>query len=350
MQWKGLPKPKRLNVDLETLTTQYGKFWAEPFERGYGITLGNSLRRVLLSSIFGSAVTAVRIEGVLHEFSTLPDVVEDVTNIILNVKQLLVKLHVDHPKIIHIEKKGPGTVTAADIQTDADIEILNKETHIATLDRNGRLKMDMTVKKGRGYQPAELNYEEDQPIGVIPIDAVFSPVKKVNFKVEAARLGRETDYDKLILEIYTNGTITPDATLSYAAQILRDHYSLFIDFDDIQGEDEENIDLRFEETYNNLTRSIEELELSVRSQNCLNRANIRYISDLVQKTEAEMLKTKNFGRKSLNEIKTVLAGMGLSFGMELSQFGFQKPAEVEPNTNEITSDNQEDINTQDEDI
>jgi DNA-directed RNA polymerase subunit alpha len=324
MQWKGLPKPKRLNVDMETLTTQYGKFWAEPFQRGYGVTLGNSLRRVLLSSIPGAAVTSIRIDGILHEFSTIPDVVEDVTNIILNIKELLVKLHVDHPKTIYLDKKGPGTAIAADIQTDPDVEILNPELHLATLDRGGKLRMEMTVKKGRGYQPAEKNLEEEQPIGVIPIDAIFSPVRKVNFKVEAARLGRETDYDKLILEVDTNGTITPDEAVSQAAQILRDHFSLFISFEDVPGEEEDKVDAKFEAIYRNLTRSVDELELSVRSQNCLNRANIRTIADLVMRTEAEMLKTRNFGRKSLNEIKNVLSQMNLNFGMDLTRYGFER--------------------------
>ncbi|MBN1552732.1 DNA-directed RNA polymerase subunit alpha [bacterium] len=322
MQWKGLPKPKRLNVDLETLTTEYGKFWAEPFHRGYGITLGNSLRRVLLSSIPGAAVTAVRIEGVLHEFSTIPDIVEDVTNIILNIKGLIVRLHVDHPKTITLDKKGPGEAIAADIQTDADVEILNKDLHIATLDRGGRLKMEMTVKKGRGYCPSEKNIEEEMPIGVIPVDAIFSPIRKVNFKVDPARLGQETDYDKLILEVETDGTVTPDDAVSQAAQILRDHFSLFISFDEKQGEEEEKADEEFEEMYRNLMRSVDELELSVRSQNCLNRANIRTIRDLVQKSEADMLKTRNFGKKSLNEIKDVLSEMNLNFGMDLSKFGF----------------------------
>ncbi len=338
MQWKGLPKPKKLNVDFETLTTEYGKFWAEPFERGYGVTLGNSLRRVMLSSIPGAAVTSVRIEGVLHEFSTITDVVEDVTNIILNIKELLVKLHVEHPKTIYLDKKGPGSVTAADIKTDADVEILNRDLHIATLDRNGRLNVEMTVKKGRGYHPAEKNYDEDQPIGVIPVDAVFSPVKKVNFKVEAARLGRETDYDKLFLEVFTDGTITPDETVSHAAQILREHFDLFINFEDVQSEEEEQVDAEFEETYKNLTRSVDELELSVRSQNCLNRANIRYISDLVQKTEGEMLKTRNFGRKSLNEIKDVLISMGLSFGMDVEQFGISPNADDETDVEDTDSE------------
>ncbi|MBN1297763.1 DNA-directed RNA polymerase subunit alpha [bacterium] len=322
MQWKNLQKPRRLNVDFDTLTTCYGKFWAEPLERGYGITLGNSLRRVILSSIPGAAVTSVRIDNVLHEFTTIPDVVEDVTNIILNIKQLIVKLHVDHPKTIILEKSGPGEATAADIQTDSDVIIMNPELHLATLDRNGKLRIEMKVQKGRGFEIAEKHHEEDQPIGVIPIDAVFSPVKKVNFKVEAARLGRETDYDRLILEVFTDGTIRPDETVSMAAQILRDQFSLFVDFEDVQSEEEEREDDQFEEVYRNLNRSVEELELSVRSQNCLNRANIKKIFELVQRSEAEMLKTRNFGRKSLNEIKEVLENMGLLFGMDITQFGF----------------------------
>ena len=322
MQWKGLPKPKRLNVDLDTLTTHYGKFWAEPFHKGYGITLGNSLRRVLISSIPGAAVTAVQINGVLHEFSTIQDVVEDVTNIILNVKELLVKLHVDHPKTVYIDKKGPGTVSGRDIQTDADVEIVNPNLHIATLDRGGKLKMEMTVKKGRGYCPAERNVEDDQPIGVIPIDAIFSPIRRVNFKVEPARLGRQTDYDRLILEVETDGTITPDEAVSQGAQILREHFSLFISFDEMQCEEEEKVDEHLEEMRANLLRSVDELELSVRSQNCLNRANIRTIADLVQKTEMDMLKTRNFGKKSLNEIRGVLEDMELNFGMDLTQLGF----------------------------
>jgi DNA-directed RNA polymerase subunit alpha len=327
MQWKGLPKPKRLNVNLESLTTHFGEFWAEPFQKGYGITLGNSLRRVLLSSIKGAAVTSVRIEDVLHEFSTIPDVVEDVTNIILNVKELLVKLHVDHPKTINLEKKGPGIVTAADIKTDPDVEILNPDLQIATLDKGGRLTMEMTVKSGRGYCPAEKNLEEDQPIGVIPVDAIFTPVKKVNFRVEPTRWGRETDYDKLLLEVFTDGTIMPDEAISQAAQILRDHFTLFVNFEDLQGEEEEKVDEQFEETYRNLMRSVDELELSVRSQNCLSRANIRTIAELVKKTEPEMLKTRNFGNKSLNEIKAVLDDMGLNFGMDLTRFGLTEVSE-----------------------
>ncbi|MBN1356462.1 DNA-directed RNA polymerase subunit alpha [bacterium] len=348
MQWKGLPKPKRLNVNVDTLTTHYGEFWAEPFQKGYGITLGNALRRVLLSSIKGAAVTTVRIDGVLHEFSTIPDVVEDVTNIVLNIKELLVKLHVDHPKTIHLEKKGPCVVTAADIQTDADVEILNQDLQIATLDKGGRLQMEMTVKTGRGYCPAEKNLEEEQPIGVIPVDAIFSPVKKVNFRVVPARWGRETDYDKLILEVKTDGTIMPDEAISQAAQILRDHFSLFVNFEDVQGEEEETVDEMYEETFRNLSRSVDELELSVRSQNCLSRANIHNIADLVQKTEAEMLKTRNFGNKSLNEIRSVLESMDLSFGMNLSKYGFSKPVSGEDLSNEDDIDDFEDLDEDDE--
>jgi len=334
MQWKNLQKPRRLNVDFDTLTTCYGKFWAEPLERGYGVTLGNSLRRVILSSIPGAAVTSVRIDGVLHEFTTIPDVVEDVTNIILNIKQLIVKLHVDHPKTIVLEKSGPGKARAEDIQTDNDVEILNPDLHIATLDRNGKIRIEMKVQKGRGFETAEKHHEEDQPIGVIPIDSVFSPVKKVNFKVEAARLGRETDYDRLILDVFTDGTIRPDETVSLAAQILRDQFSLFVDFEDVQTEEEDREDDQFEEIYRNLNRSVEELELSVRSQNCLNRANIKKIYELVQRSEAEMLKTRNFGRKSLNEIKEVLENMGLHFGMDISEFGFPVRQDAELDSGE----------------
>lgn len=329
MQWKNLQKPRRLNVDFDTLTTCFGKFWAEPLERGYGVTLGNALRRVIFSSIPGVAVTSVRIDGVLHEFTTIPDVVEDVTNIILNIKQLILKLHVDHPKTIILEKSGPGEAKAFDILTDSDVEILNPDLHIATLDRNGKIRIEMKVQMGRGFETAEKHYEEDQPIGVIPIDAVFSPVKKVNFKVEAARLGRDTDYDRLILEVFTNGTIRPDETISLAAQIIRDQFSLFVDFDEVQTEDEESQDDQFDEIYKNLSRSVEELELSVRSQNCLNRANIKRIHEMVQRSESEMLKTRNFGRKSLNEIKEVLENMGLQFGMEITQYGFPTRDESE---------------------
>ena len=339
MQWKNLQKPRRLNVDFDTLTSCFGKFWAEPLERGYGVTLGNALRRVILSSIPGAAVTSVRIDGVLHEFTTIPDVVEDVTNIILNIKQLIVKLHVDHPKTIVLEKKGPGDALASDIQTDNDVEILNPDLHIATLDRNGKIRIEMKIQKGRGFETAEKHHEEDQPIGVIPIDSVFSPVKKANFNIEAARLGRDTDYDRLIMEVFTNGTIRPDETVSLAAQILRDQFSLFVDFEDVQSEDEESQDDQFDEIYKNLSRSVEELELSVRSQNCLNRANIKKIYELVQRSEGEMLKTRNFGRKSLNEIKEVLENMGLQFGMEIVQYGFPSREELGP---------MEDINTDEE--
>ena len=341
MQWKGLPKPKRLNVDLESLTTHYGKFWAEPFQKGYGVTLGNALRRVLLSSIHGAAVSAVRIEGVLHEFSTITDVVEDVTNIILNVKELLVKLHVDHPKTIYIDKKGPGIVTAADIQTDPDVEIVNQNLHIATLDRGGRLQMEMTIKHGRGYSSAEKNAEDDQPIGVIPIDSIFSPIRKVNYKIEPARLGRDTDYDKLLLEVETDGTVTPDEAVSQAAQILREHFSLFVNFDEMQSEEEEKVDEQYEEIRKNLLRSVDELELSVRSQNCLNRANIRTIADLVQRSEASMLKTRNFGKKSLNEIRAVLESMNLRFGMDITKYGFEL-SEIEEFVDDLDDGEEED--------
>ncbi len=322
MQWKNLQKPRRLNVDFDTLTTCYGKFWAEPLERGYGVTLGNALRRVILSSIPGAAVTSVRLDGVLHEFTTIPDVVEDVTNIILNIKQMILKLNVDHAKTIVLEKSGPGIATAADIQIDADVEILNPELHIATLDRNGKIRIEMKVQKGRGFKTAENHHEEDQPIGVIPIDAVFSPVRKARFSIEAARLGRDTDYDRLIMEIFTDGSMRPDETVSLAAQILRDQFSLFVDFEDTHVEEDEKQDEQFEEIVKNLGRGVDELELSMRSQNCLKNSNIKKIYELVQRSEAEMLKTKNFGKKSLNELKGILESLGLHFTMEVTQYGF----------------------------
>ena len=308
--------PKKLEVEKETLTKTYGKFFAEPFERGFGSTIGNSLRRVLLSSIAGAAVTSIKIEGVLHEFSTIPGVKEDVTDIILNVKNLRLKLHTDKPKVIHIKKKGAGEVLAKDIIHDADVEILTPDLHIATLDKDGNLDMELVVKMGRGYVPSERNKEEGMPIGVIPIDAIFSPIRKVNFTVENARVGRVTDYDKLIIEIWTDGGVKPDDVLGFAAKILKDHLTIFINFEELEQPVEQQRDEE-KEFNKNLLRSVHELELSVRAANCLKNANIRTIADLVQRSESEMLKTKNFGRKSLNEIKEILSEMGLSLGMKL---------------------------------
>jgi DNA-directed RNA polymerase subunit alpha len=305
----------RIEVDKDTLSPTYGKFIAEPFERGFGATIGNSLRRVLLSSLTGAAITSVRIEGVLHEFSTVPGVTEDVTGIILNVKSIRLKLHTDKPKTIHLRKKGPGEAKASDIIHDADVEILNPDLHIATLDKEATLDMEMVLKPGRGYVPAERNKEEGLPLGVIPVDSIFSPVKRVNFQVENARVGRVTDYDKLLMEIWTDRSVAPQDALSTAAGILREHLTIFISPEQLnEPKPEAKREEERREVNKNLFRSVNELELSVRAANCLKNANIKTIADLVQKTENEMLKTKNFGKKSLNEIKEILAEMGLSLG------------------------------------
>jgi DNA-directed RNA polymerase subunit alpha len=315
---KDFQVPMRVEADKETLSPTYGKFTAEPFERGFGTTIGNSLRRVLLSSLTGAAVTTVRIEGVLHEFSTIPGVTEDVTAIILNVKSLRVKLHTDKPKTVRLRKKGPGEAKASDVIHDADLTVLNPDLHIATLDKEAVLDMEIVVKPGRGYVPAERNKEEGLPIGVIAVDSIYSPVKRVNFQVENARVGRVTDYDKLVLDIWTDGSIAPQDALSTAAGILREHVNIFINPEEL-GEAKPAVRKEEEkrELNKNLFRSVNELELSVRAANCLKNANIKTIADLVQKTEAEMLKTKNFGKKSLNEIKEILTEMGLSLGTKL---------------------------------
>jgi len=310
--------PMRVEVDKETLSPTYGKFSTEAFERGFGTTIGNSLRRVLLSSLTGAAVTTVRIESVLHEFSTIPGVTEDVTGIILNVKSLRLKLHTDKPKTIRLRKKGPGEAKGSDIIHDADVAILTPDLHIATLDKEATLDIEMVVKPGRGYVPAERNKEEGLPIGVIAVDSIYSPIKRVNFHVENARVGRVTDYDKLTLEIWTDESITPRDALSTAAGILRDHLDIFIHPEELgEAKPEAGRDERAREVNKHLFRSVNELELSVRAANCLKNANIKTIADLVQKTEMEMLKTKNFGKKSLNEIKEILAEMGLSLGTKL---------------------------------
>jgi len=318
--WKELIRPKRLEVEKETLTPFYGRYTAEPFERGFGITIGNSLRRILLSSLQGAAIASVKIDGVLHEFSTVPGVKEDVTEIILNLKEVRLKLHSEGPTTIRVKAEGPKVLKAGDMMTAEAVEILNPEHLIATLSRDGKLSMEMVVKSGRGYVPAERNKEENQPIGTIPIDAIFSPIKKVNYTVTNARVGQITDYDKLTLEVWTDGSLTPEEAIAHAAKILKDQLSIFITFEEEEetatpGEQEES-----EKFNENLFRSVDELELSVRSANCLKHANIQLIGDLVQKTEAEILATKNFGRKSLNEIKEILAEMGLSLGMKLENW------------------------------
>jgi DNA-directed RNA polymerase subunit alpha len=320
--WKALIKPKRLEIDEETLTDYYGKFIAEPLERGFGITLGNSLRRILLSSIQGAAITAVKIDGSLHEFSVLPGVKEDVTDLILNLKEVVFKLYGTGPKIVRIEAEGGKEITAADIITDADVEVINPQQHIAILDKGATLKMEMTVKMGKGYVTAERNKEEDMSIGTIPIDAIFTSIKKVNYTVTNARVGQITDYDKLTLEVWTNGSIKPDDAVAIAAKILKDQLNIFINFEEPPEElpsenDEEKKKRELETLRDLLTKGVDELELSVRSANCLKNASIQNIRELVQKTEQEILQTKNFGRKSLNEIKEVLEGMGLRLGMNI---------------------------------
>ncbi|MBW8065657.1 MAG: DNA-directed RNA polymerase subunit alpha [Nitrospira sp.] len=310
--------PLRVEAEEDTLSPTYTKFTAEAFERGFGTTVGHSLRRVLLSYLSGAAVATVRIEGVLHEFSTIPGITEDVTSIILNVKGLRLKLHTEKPKTIRVRKRGPGEAKASDIIHDADVTILNPDLHIATLDKEATLDMELMVRTGRGYVPAERNKEEGLPIGVIPIDSMFSPVTRANFHVENARVGRMTDYDKLTLEVWTDGSVAPRDAISSAAVILREHLEIFVRPEEL-GERKAEIWKEEErgEINKHLFRSVNELELSVRAANCLKNANIKTIADLVQKTEMEMLRTKNFGKKSLNEIKEILAEMGLSLGTKL---------------------------------
>ena len=320
MLWKGFQRPKRLEFERETLTDRFGRFYAQPFERGFGTTIGNALRRVLLSSIEGAAVTAVKIDGVLHEFSPIPGVVEDATDIILNLKQIPLKLHTDATKTLTLRVDKAGEVRGRDIHADGDVEILEPDAHIATVSEGGKLHMEMRMKRGRGYVSADKNFDEDLGIGWIPVDSVHSPVKKVNYLVEAARLGQTTDYDKLTIDVWTNGSVTARDAVSLAAKLIRDHLNIFINLEETGEMQEATAETPRSGALNeNLDKSVEELELSVRSYNCLKNANIRTIRELVGKTEAEMLKTKNFGRKSLNEIKEILASMGLSLGMRLDQ-------------------------------
>ena len=321
MLWKGFQRPKRLEFERETLTNRFGRFYAQPFERGFGTTVGNALRRVLLSSIEGAAITAVQIDGVLHEFSPIKGVVEDATDIILNLKQLPLTCHVDAVKTLTLRKDKAGPVRASDIEADADVEILEPDAVIATIAEGGKLHMQLRVKRGRGYVAADRNFDEDLGIGWIPIDSVHSPVKKVNYLVEGARIGQVTDYDKLTIEVWTNGSVSPRDAVSLSAKLIKDHLNIFVSLDEA---DDDALEAGAEParagvTNEHLDKSVEELELSVRSYNCLKNANIRTIRELVGKTETEMLKTKNFGRKSLNEIKEILTSMGLSLGMKLDQ-------------------------------
>ncbi|MBF0169110.1 MAG: DNA-directed RNA polymerase subunit alpha [Alphaproteobacteria bacterium] len=315
--WQELIKPNKLQVEAGEDPRRIATVVAEPLERGFGTTLGNALRRILLSSLQGAAVTAIQIDGVLHEFSSIPGVREDVTDIVLNIKTLALRMHGEGPKRMMLRAIGPGEVTAGMIETGHDIEIMDPDLVICTLDEGAKLSMELTVQTGKGYVPASQNRPEDSPIGLIPIDAIFSPVRKVSYKIENTRVGQVTDYDKLSMRVETNGAVTPDDSVALAARILQDQLQLFINFEEptLSSEEESKDDLPFNK---NLLRKVDELELSVRSANCLKNDNIIYIGDLVQKTEAEMLRTPNFGRKSLNEIKEVLSHMGLHLGMEVS--------------------------------
>lgn len=315
--WSNLIKPNKLEVDEKSLTSTYGKFYGEPFERGFGQTIGSAVRRVLLSSLMGSAITSIRVKGVLHEFSTIPGVTEDVTDIILNLKQVRLKLFNVEQGNLKLEAKGPKVVLAKDIKTGPNMEIISPEQHIAALSKEGKLEIEMVAKMGRGYVPAERNKDEEAPVDTIYLDAVFTPIKKVNFNVTNARVGQRTDYDRLVLEVWTDGSVKPDDAVAYAAKILEDHLSIFINFEEEPQDSETRKDTTTTPLNENLFRSVDELEFSVRSQNCLQSADIKFIGELVQKSEPEMLKTKNFGRKSLNEIKEILREMGLELGMKL---------------------------------
>ncbi len=334
MKIQGFHKPKKLECETETQTETFGKFVAEPFERGFGTTIGNSLRRILLSSIPGAAVTNIKIDGITMKFTSLPGVVEDVTEIIMNLKQLRVRLDSDEPKKVAIKAVGEGEIKASDIEHDNSIEIMNPDLHIATLDSDGQLQMEMEIARGFGYVPAEKNENEKNPIGILAVDSIFSPVTKVNYTVENARVGQDADFDRLIMEITTDGSIRPEDALAQAAKILKDYMTVFINFEEEEEEflvEEETKEEDEEKTkmVANLCRSVDELELSVRSQNCLKNANIKSIGELVQKTEQEMLKTKNFGRKSLNEIKQLLTQMSLGFGMKLEEWPIKEPIKAD---------------------
>ena len=325
--WRDLIRPKSFEIEKETLSDTYGKFTVKPLERGYGVTIGTSLRRILLGSMMGSAVSAVRFEGVLHEFSTIPDVVEDVTDIILNLKQVRFKLYSPNTKTLRIEKTSEGPVTAADIQSDDQVEVLNPEQHIATLGRGGKFSAEIIVKLGRGYVPSD-EQQQELPVGFIAVDSIFSPVRRVNYNVTYARVGQRTDYDKLVMEVWTDGSLQPEEAVSLGSKIMKEQLQVFINFDESSEPEPDEMEKASPSLNEHLFRSVDDLELSVRSANCLKNANIRYIGELVQKSEAEMLKTKNFGRKSLNEIKDILGEMGLSLGMKMDGW---PPANWNPN-------------------
>lgn len=329
--WRDLIKPREVRIESETRSATYSRFIAEPLERGYGSTIGNALRRILLSSIRGTAVTAVKIEGALHEFQTLPDVGQDVSEIILNVKELRLRSTNVNEVFATIDREGPGTVTAADIVLPAGVTVLNLDHKICDLSENGRLRAELRIETGRGYDSAENRKNAYDDVTWIPIDAVYTPIHKVAFQISNARVGASTDYDRLSLEVWTDGSVTPEDSVAFAAKILKEQLHVFINFDE-EAEPAPTTDLVAEEEYNeNLLRSVDELELSVRAANCLQAANIRFIGELVQRTEADMLKTKNFGRKSLREIKDLLAGMGLSLGMKIDNW---PPREIEDRANQ----------------
>ncbi|MBC8417164.1 MAG: DNA-directed RNA polymerase subunit alpha [Desulfobacteraceae bacterium] len=327
--WRELIKPKRIEIDQESYTNSYGKFVCEPLERGFGVTIGNSLRRVLLSSLQGAAIVSVKFDEVLHEFSTIDGVLEDVTDIILNLKELKLKAVDVEEAVIRLNREGEGVVTAGDIETGGLVEILNPDQHIATLNKQAKLNMEMVVRTGKGYVPAEKNKSANTDIGVIPMDAVFSSIQKVNYVVTNARVGQITDFDKLTLEVWTDGSVLPEDAAAYAAKILKEQMNPFINFEEEPEPAEQDEDEKKEKWNENLFRPVTDLELSVRSANCLQNANISRIGELVQKTDAEMLKTKNFGRKSLNEIKAILEDMGLFLGMKLNNFPTQVPDDDE---------------------
>ncbi len=315
--WRDFIRPRRLEVEEESLTENYGRFACEPLERGFGTTLGNALRRVLLSSLQGAAITSIRVNGVLHEFSTVSGVLEDVAEIVLNLKEVRLRMHAEGPKTLRVHRKGEGVVTAGDlVSDDQTVEVMNPDHHICTLGPEADFELSATVGRGKGYALAEANKTEDMPIGTVPIDSIFSPIKKINYTITPARVGRETNYDRLNLEVWTDGAVHPTDAVAFAAKILKEQLTIFINFDE-PAEALEALPDEPEPLNPNLFKSVDELELSVRSANCLQNANIRFIGELVQRTEAEMLKTKNFGRKSLNEIKETLGSLGLSLGMTI---------------------------------
>ena len=327
--WRDLIKPKAFEVDRESLREDYGKFIVRPLERGYGVTLGNSLRRILLSSMMGSAVSAVKFDGVLHEFSTIPDVMEDVTDIILNLKQIRFKQYSPEVQTLRITKNGPGVVTARDIQVNDKIEVLNPDQHIATLGANAKFNAEILCSYGRGFVAADEQTQHQLPVGYIGVDALYSPIRRVNYHVSNARVGQKTDYDALTMEVWTDGSLKPEESISLGSKILKEQLQIFLTFDESIEPDVEQEETKIPQLNENLFRSVDDLELSVRSANCLKNANIRYIGELVAKSEAEMLKTKNFGRKSLNEIKEILSEMGLNLGMKVD--GWPPPG-WDPNT------------------